>query len=244
MKKLSLALFILLTTSLVGAQVVLIDPGHGGAEGGAEGYLVEKNKKTVVYEKELTLRLAKALELKLKDNYRVFLTREKDQFISLNDRAKMADDVKADIIISIHFNSSPHKTATGVETYYLDNHKDKAVKKVESVENQNVTGEDFIINHILIDLAIGLTSKTSQQLAKLIHSSSTQSVKKFNVKNRGFKAGLFYVLALSKRPGVLIEAGFLSNPQELARISSESYLHDYAQGISEGVIDYFKSLKK
>jgi N-acetylmuramoyl-L-alanine amidase len=63
---------------------------------------------------------------------------------------------------------------------------------------------------------------------------------KYKVKNRGVKAGLLYVLALSKRPGVLIEAGFMSNNSELQRINQENFLQSYAIGISKGIDHYFK----
>ncbi len=232
--------FILLLFPLfIKAQVVLIDPGHGGAEGGAEIKVGNK----YINEKDYTLKFAKILKEQIKDRYRTYLTRENDRFVSLNQRAKMADTVKADLIISLHFNSSSYPSAAGIETYYLDNHMDKAVKKVEREENILPGEEDFVINHILVDLAIKLTSSNSQKLASYIHQQSVESLGPFQIKDRGHKPGLFYVLALSKRPGVLIEGGFLSNQKERKMITeSEDYLKAYAKGIAKGLDLYFSNL--
>lgn len=222
------------------AQTILIDPGHGGSDLGAVAHLPPK--KIPLYEKDIALRLALLVKKKLNSRYMVYLTRTEDYPVSLHDRALMADKVKADIFLSIHFNSSTEKEAAGIETFYLDNHQDKAVKKVESVENVGLESgnESSVINHILIELAIKMTSRQSKILAKYVHEHSWRQVKKkFPIKNRGFKPGLLYVLALSKRPGVLIEAGFLSNPKELSLLRKEKYLENYAQGIAEGLNQYF-----
>jgi N-acetylmuramoyl-L-alanine amidase len=233
------------------AQVILIDPGHGGTDLGAVGKWQKKSgKKTEIitlYEKDIALKLAQSLKSQLQSKYMVYLTRTEDYVVTLHDRATMAEKVKADIFISIHFNSATEKEAVGIETFYLDNHQDKAVKKVESVENIGISSnqnEDDLVNHILIDLAIKMTSSSSKKLAQQIHQHSFQSVKqKYSVKDRGFKPGLLYVLALSKRPGVLIEAGFLSNQAELFRLTQKKYRDLYAIGVAKGIDEYFKQKK-
>lgn len=222
-------------------QKILLDPGHGGKDFGAKGII--GNSKNIQFEKDLTLKLALLLESKLKKNYQVFLTRDSDKEISLLDRAKLAEDLKIDIMLSIHFNSSKHSEARGFETYYLDNHDDSAVKKLESEENLGFS-EDSIVNKILIDLAIKLTSSKSKNLANLIHQNLSKKIKgKYNIKDRGYKPGAFYVLALSKRPGLLLEAGFMSNTRELSKISNNSFFNDYAEGIVAGLKEYFSQNK-
>ncbi len=206
--------------------VVLIDPGHGGKELGAVStiYLKDRNGKKIkkkVYEKDLTLTLAKKIKQKLEKHFSTYLTRSFDRTVSLEKRAELADTVKADLFISIHFNSSSSHKFHGFETYYLDNHDDKAIKKVEAIENIGMEGENKIINHILIDLVIKQTVGRS---------------------DRGVKPGLFYVLALSKRPGVLVEAGFMSNPKEIFKIRSKAYLDAYAESIAQGVVKYYGTL--
>jgi N-acetylmuramoyl-L-alanine amidase len=228
------------------AFVVLIDPGHGGEEYGAVSYIKLKGKKKrKIFEKDLALKLAKKVKERLDKKYTVYLTRSHDRKVSLQERAQMADTVKADLFISIHFNSSQTSKSFGFETYYLDNHADKAIEKVEKIENKNLSGGDIMVNKILIDLAISKTVTSSKKLARLIHINVSHNVKtRFNVKDRGVKAGLFYVLALSKRPGVLIEGGFISNPNEIKKIKSNNYLNYYARGIAIGITRYQESLPK
>tara|TARA_Y100000031_G_scaffold34925_1_gene38905 strand:+ start:209 stop:976 length:768 start_codon:yes stop_codon:yes gene_type:complete len=249
MKTCLLFYLIFLGTTKAFAFVILIDPGHGGKELGAVSTVIKKDKKGrktahKVYEKDLTLRLAKYVQKNLMGQFSVYLTRSFDRTVSLDDRASMADTVKADLFISIHFNSATEPDFHGFETYYLDNHNEKAIKKVESIENKDLTGEDKIINQILIDLVVGKTVKSSKKLAELIHGKVGRNIKGFKRKDRGIKPGLFYVLALSKRPGVLIEGGFMSNPKEIFQLKSDNYLKAYAKGISQGIIDFYKSSPK
>ncbi len=227
----------LLFSQLAWSQKILIDPGHGGKDHGAKGRIA--GTKGIQSEKNLTLKLAKILKEKLKKKYTVFLTREKDKHISLEDRAKLAEELKVDIVLSIHFNSSEYRNARGFETYYLDNHDDVAVKRLESAENHGFS-EDSLVNKILIDLAIKLTSSKSKKLAKLTHQNLVKRIKgKYKIKDRGFKPGNFYVLALSKRPGLLLEAGFMSNRKELSKISNQNFFNDYAEGILSGLNAFY-----
>lgn len=249
MKNLLIIFLILFGSSQAFSFVILIDPGHGGKELGAvKSYSVKDNKgrqkKITVYEKNLSLRLAKYLQASLLNEFSVYLTRSFDRTVDLDERASMADTVKADLFISIHFNSANSSEFHGFETYYLDNHKDKAIEKVESIENKDLKGEDKIINQILIDLVVGKTVNSSKKLAGLIHGNIGTNIKSFKRKDRGIKPGLFYVLALSKRPGVLIEAGFMSNPRELSKLNSDSYLKAYANGIAQGIKEFYKTSPK
>lgn len=245
-----IAVFLFMISSLGHSYVILIDPGHGGDEFGAVTKIKRKNSKGKTYyhkyyEKDLCLRLAKKLKAYLDPYYSVYLTRSIDRKVSLQNRAKMADTVKADIFISIHFNAAHDKRSNGFETFYLDNHKDKAIKKVEDIENKNLKGEDKIINQILIDLTIEKTVDSSKKLAKLVHKNLVKDIaKNFKIKNREIKPGLFYVLALSKRPGILIEGGFMTNSKEMKKINSNKYLDAYARSVSKGVIKFFDSLPK
>ncbi len=250
MKNLITILFIFILCHSAYGFVVLIDPGHGGKELGATSKVTLKNSKgrkytRDIYEKELTLELAIRVKRRLDKHFSTYLTRSFDRTVSLEKRAELADTVKADLFISIHFNSSKSKSSHGFETYYLDNHKDKAIKKVEAIENKGLEGDNKIINQILIDLAIQKTVPSSKKLAKSIHNRVAKNIqKKFQVRDRGIKPGLFYVLALSKRPGVLIEAGFMSHGTEIVKIKSKNYLEIYAKSIAEGIIEYHSKLPK
>jgi len=218
-------------------KVVLIDPGHGGEEIGAVGYK-DSRKRVKIYEKDLSLRLAKKIKNELSKKTVTYLTRSLDRTVTLQERADLADLIKADLFLSIHFNSSTNSKSHGFELYYLDNNSNAAANKVERAENLNLSGEELIVNQILVDLVVQQTVVHSKQLASAVHKSVSPVVKSYKISNRGIKPGLFYVLALSKRPGLLVEAGFVSNRKELNKIQKEKYLDDLAKAISEGVLNF------
>ena len=233
------------------AYTILIDPGHGGEDLGAVAQqlsVLKDGRKVIrnIYEKDLSLQVANLIIEKLKQkHYRVFLTRSFDRVVSLEERAEIAEQIKADLFISIHFNSSLSKRSNGFETYYLDNHSDLAVKKVEDVENKGLQGEALIIHKIITDLVVEKTVESSKKLSESIHQNIKKRVKPFGVRDRGLKPGLFYVLALSKRPGVLLEMGFLSNEKELKKMIDSKYQKSYATGVVEGIDQYMlKHAKK
>lgn len=243
-----LALFLFLFCESVSAYTILVDPGHGGEDDGASNYYLKhkkkrKKRKIFVFEKDIALQLSKRIHRKLKaKKYSSFLSRSIDRTLSLEDRAKMAEKIRADLFISIHVNSSTKKHPRGFETYYLDNHNDNAIKKVEAVENMGLKGDALIINQILTDLVIDRTVKSSKGLAMSIHSEIYRSVgKQFKMKNRGIKPGLFYVLALAKRPAILLEVGFLSNRNELKKLLSSRFQERYANAVVRGIDKYVKA---
>lgn len=233
MKKWVLLLIFLISLG-ANAQVVLIDPGHGGEEKGAIGKLGKQE----IFEKDLSLDLAKLIYHKIKPFCRPYLTRSIDRTVTLFERSEMAEKIKADIVISVHFNSSTDHKAHGVETYYLDNSSDAAVKKLEGQENQSMGSDDESVNQILIDLVIQQTTLKAQKLAYEVHRQISRASRKFKIRDRGTKGGLFHILALSKRPGLLLEAGFISNPKELEKIKSKRFLETYAEAVSQGIKQY------
>jgi N-acetylmuramoyl-L-alanine amidase len=240
--KLLLVLISIFYSTLSFSKVVLIDPGHGGEEAGAVGHLDPK-KTRKIFEKDLSLRLAKKIKDHLSKGTTTYLTRSMDRLVSLQERADLADMVKADLFLSIHFNSSPDHRSNGFELYYLDNNSNVAANKVERAENLNLKGEELIVNQILVDLVVGQTVDHSKLLAREVHEKVKLVVKKHKMNDRGIKPGLFYVLALSKRPGILVEAGFVSNPDELKKVNQEKYLDEMAKSISDGVLSFIKKQK-
>lgn len=222
------------------SYTVLIDPGHGGEDRGAVTLYHDGKVLREIHEKDLTLEISKKIYSKLREKkYQVYLTRSIDRDVSLEKRAELAEKVKADLFISVHMNSSTTSESHGFETYYLDNHSNVAVKKVEDVENKNLDGDQLIIHQILTDLVVEKTVVSSKSLANLIHLELKSNLKSFQIKDRGHKAGLFYVLALSKRPAVLLEVGFLSNPKELEKLSGESFQKKYSEAVVRGIEKYF-----
>lgn len=235
-----LAPVLVLFSLTVNAQVILIDPGHGGDDCGARAKLTEGKDVKEYCEKDVSLSISKKIHERLDKVYKAYLTRSVDRTVSLQERADLAEKIKADLFISVHLNASAHHSSHGYETFYLDNHKDAAVKKVEEIENSNIKGEDLIVNQILIDLVIDRTAPQSKSLARLVHRRLNSVVKsRFKLVNRGIKPAVFYVLALSKRPAILLEAGFMSNDKEMNKILDEDFQNRYADAVVAGVKDYF-----
>lgn len=223
------------------AYTILLDPGHGGEDEGAQGI----HGKGKVSEKDISLILAKKIASNISKKHRVYLTRTYDKTVTLEKRAEIAEKLSVDLFISIHVNASTSSEAHGFETYYLDHHKDAAVKKIESVENRNLKGQELVVHQILTDLIVDRTSKSSRLLANHIHKSFQKGIqRKYKVKDRGLRPGLFYVLALTKRPAVLLEIGFITNPSEVQKLVSEKFQNEYAKNVAKGIMAYLQVLKK
>jgi N-acetylmuramoyl-L-alanine amidase len=226
------------------SQTVLLDPGHGGKDCGAKTYIKLKGKKKAkkICEKDLALKITKKIKDYLPKHYKVYLTRTIDSDVTLHKRSELADKIKADIFVSVHLNGSKSKASHGFETFYLDNHNDMAIKKIEEVENAQLLKEDTTINQILIDLIIAKTAPQSKILAGFVHKSIGRSIrKKFKLTDRGVKKALFYVLALSKRPAILLEAGFMTHNKEKWIMRDKKFQNAYAKAVARGIVQYFKS---
>lgn len=232
--------------SRVEALTILIDPGHGGDEDGAVAMSQGETPPQAIKEKDIALSISKRIhELLRQKNYSVYLTRSLDRTVTLPERAAIAEKTKADLFISVHINSSPEAGAVGFETYYLDNHDDVAMKKIEKTENIQSSGDEVVVQQILVDLVVQQTVSTSKPLAASIHSQLKETVgKKYGIKSRGIKPGLFYVLALSKRPGVLLEVGFISTFKERVRMMNPKFQDQYARAVVTGIENYVKGQRR
>lgn len=228
------------------ALTILIDPGHGGEEDGAVAVSQGEVPARQIKEKDIALSISQKIHEHLrKKNYSVYLTRSLDRTVTLPERAAIAEKTKADLFISVHINSSPESGAVGFETYYLDNHDDVAMKKIEKTENVQASGDEVVVQQILVDLVVQQTVSTSKPLAESIHSQLKGSVgKKYGIKSRGIKPGLFFVLALSKRPGVLLEVGFISTFKERVRMMNPKFQDEYARAVVAGIENYIKRQRK
>ena len=166
----------------------------------------------------------------------VYLSRIQDVTKSLQERASLADQVKADFFLSLHFNASEIKEHNGFEMYYLDNASNKAIKKIESVENNEKLTSDHDLNKLLLDIIVTQTSQQSKFIAREIENNFIKSITpKHHVRLRKTQAGLFYVLALSQRPSLLLEAGFMSHLVELKKIEQDEYLQDLSEVIAKAM---------
>jgi len=201
-----------------GIRTIVIDPGHGGREVGAVG-------PGGLMEKDITLAIARKLQAALagKLGARVVLTREDDSVVSLDQRTALANQYKADLFLSVHLNAAVVKDAKGSETYFLSlEASDELAKKAAESENaqSSVPNPNADLNLILWDLAHQAYVDESSRLAQAIQEEMNAAT---GVANRGVKQAPFKVLVGATMPAALVEVGFISNPEEEAKLQSEEF---------------------
>ncbi|MEW6068506.1 MAG: N-acetylmuramoyl-L-alanine amidase [Nitrospirota bacterium] len=225
---------------------IVIDAGHGGHDPGAIG-------PRGICEKDVVLDIAlKLKEILLKNPLNeVFLTRETDVFIPLEERTMIANKRNADLFVSIHANASYQRHARGIETYLLNWTDDEEAIKVAARENQislkkmkEAHQKMDILGVIIGDLERQNKRDESVKLANYIQDSliSTLNNNHKKIHDLGVKQALFYVLLGAKMPSVLAEVSFISNPEEEKLLSQESYRMEIAESIADGIDKYFISV--
>lgn len=213
---------------------VVLDPGHGGKDPGAIGV-------GGLREKEVTLRLAKALRPRLEARgFRVLLTRERDQTLSLEERTAFAEGVGGDVFISLHTNAAKRRSAHGIETYYLDESHERHSRRVAARENGVPFDRLDELQRTVAQFRVSELSTHSARLANTIHASVISGVRSSHgkVEDLGVKRGPFYVLFLSNMPAILLETGFLTNRAEASRLRSDFYIQVLAEQISRALSTY------
>jgi len=223
-----------------GIRAIVIDPGHGGLESGAKG-------KFGALEKDITLAIALKLKAVIERNLAlpVELTRDKDIDVSLENRAAIANNHKADLFISIHTNSSYRRNARGSETFFLSlNATDEEARRLAYLENNSAElskplAEDNQdeIRMILWDMAQSAYLKQSQSLAEIVQDELNSLL---GTTNRGIKQAPFKVLTGVACPAVLVEVAFISNPEEEKDLVQESFQGNVAEAIYRGLDRYLK----
>ncbi len=216
---------------------IVLDPGHGGKDPGAVGRKLKAREKDVNL--EVALKLKKLLEKELGLN--VLMTRDDDRFVSLGDRTRFANEADADLFVSIHTNASKDSKAKGTETYYLSTAMTSDARAVEALENQvvdlyeggaNARSKYDDLGFILSDLSQTEHLESSNNLAGNIQQNLIAGAGSYD---RGVKQANFYVLRGAFMPSVLIELGFISNPDEEMLLTNPEYQNRLAQTIFEGI---------
>ena len=199
-----------------GRPIVLIDPGHGGADGGAPGVSGQ------VTEKELTLAFSRELRDLLADRgrVRVAMTREDDRALSLEQRAMIARRLGAAMLVSIHMDSAPNPLARGASVYSLsDVASDAEAARFARKENAaagNLTSEhDDSVRFLLSDLALRDQMEDSAALASRMVMGAGKGML---LRPEPHRFAAFHILRRSEVPGVLFEAGYISNADDEARL--------------------------
>lgn len=223
-------------------KTVVIDPGHGGKDPGA---IIGKLK-----EKDIALDVALKTGQLIKNNYPnvdIIYTRDDDRFIPLNSRANIANKANADLFISIHVNYFNQSGINGTETYILGNHRSEENLKVAQMENSvilleedhNTKYEGFDPNsaesYIMFELIQNEFMEQSRQIADEIQTNFTQIAKR---RNRGVRQAGFLVLRNTAMPSILIELGFLSNPNDKAFLVTQKGKDQLAHSIYKAFAKY------
>ena len=197
-------------------KVVYLDAGHGGYDPGASYFGIS--------EKSLTLAIQSRVKAKLEaEGYQVVTTRTSDTYVDLTDRSRAANVSESDIFVSIHINASGSSAAQGIETYYYQPYAEYP-SRINATYHANPTRLSM-----------------SDTLANAIQSSLINAT---GAQNQGVKRQTFAVLRETTAPAVLLELGFLSNPQEAARLNTSAYQETLANAIVAGVKSYYEKVSK
>ena len=191
---------------------IFLDPGHGGSDSGAVSGGVR--------EKDLTISVYNKVSSKLASlGYTVLTSRNVDKDVDLVDRADQANKANADMLLSIHFNAGGRGIARGIETYYYQATADR-VPKINK-ENHN--------NPERLERSRKLANKVQQNL-----------LYQTGANDRGVKRASFTVLRETSIPSILVELGFIDNPEERNKIKTNEYQERLANGIVDGIVEYYK----
>ncbi len=222
---------------------IVIDPGHGGKDPGAVG-------PRGVEEKAVNLQLAIELAEVLRQNndYEVLLTRMDDTFIPLAERARLANHHKADLFVSIHCNASLSSKLKGFEVYFLsEESSDPHADAVARLENAPLALEGKAIptpsqvKAVLRSLVKNANINEASALGALIDRHLGQRLSEPSL---GVKQAAFYVLRGADMPAVLVETGFLSNPQEERLLQDRSFRQKLIEGMAGGIVAYDERKQK
>lgn len=222
--------------------LVVIDPGHGGKDPGAgAGQLREK---------VITLALALALreELLKQGGIRVALTRDRDTYVILEERSAIARRLGADLFVSIHADSTDGDgSANGATIYTLsDKGSNQAAERIAARENaaDTINGvklreQSNLVSSILVDLSQRETLSRSEEFARLI---LREGQGRLQFRERSEQSGAFVVLKTPDMPSVLFEAGYINNPADAARLTSDAGRNTFAQVNASAIRVFFARL--
>jgi N-acetylmuramoyl-L-alanine amidase len=228
-------------TRVLGLKVrrVVIDAGHGGHDTGTigAGGLLEKDLVL-----DVALRLGKLIQQRM--GAEVVYTRSDDTFIPLHDRTRIANDSRADLFLSIHANSSPDRSASGVETYYLNFTSSKAALDVASRENAGSDSTVFELKGLLQKIALQDKIDESREFASAVQNSLYLASKRLDPKSkdRGVRKAPFVVLIGASMPSILAEISFISNPRDAKALKRGEGRQRIAEALYKGVSKYSGTL--
>ncbi|HLK22202.1 MAG TPA: N-acetylmuramoyl-L-alanine amidase [Bryobacteraceae bacterium] len=218
---------------------IVIDPGHGGHDTGTVGPEGLREKDLVL---DISKRLGALIEERM--NSEVVYTRSDDTFIPLEQRTDIANQAKADLFLSIHANSSPIRSAAGVETYYLNFTTSKAALDLAARENAGSQKSIFELQDLLEKIALKDKVDESREFANRIQSAlfSFSAKNDSHARDRGVRKAPFVVLIGANMPSVLAEIGFISNVHDEGVMKKAEYRQRLAESLYKGLSNYAATL--
>jgi len=214
---------------------VMLDPGHGGKDPGAIG-------STGLKEKDVVLAIGRAVRDRLRrdEAFEVRMTRDGDVFIPLEERTAMANEARADIFVSLHINASSNRKAEGISTYVLSRASDRHSLELAARENGVPVAKLSAVKFIIDDLSTYGRKKESLKLARTVNDAIVRNVNgRFGrIADLGLKQAPFYVLVGARMTAVLVEASFITNRREEARLRDTEYLAAVADSVVEAIRYY------
>ncbi|MBT8395817.1 MAG: N-acetylmuramoyl-L-alanine amidase [Gemmatimonadetes bacterium] len=225
-------------------RVVVIDPGHGGRDSGTRG-------RGGTLEKDVALSIGRALAQKLEadPHLEVYLTRDTDTLIPIWQRGELATAWKGDhpgVFISIHANGVPNsRSVRGYETFFLSEARTEHERRVAALENAaqefEELGEESLDGSDLSFILSELRNLDHQHWSALLAELVQTQLQNFHPgPNRGVKQGPLAVITNALMPAVLVEVGFLTNPEEEALVSEESFQDSAATALAAAVREFFR----
>jgi N-acetylmuramoyl-L-alanine amidase len=220
-------------------DVVIVDAGHGGEDYGAIGQNGSR-------EKDVTLSMAKKLAALIRKEklFKVVMTRDRDKAVSLEERAKIANDAGADLFVSIHANASPRKQVCGWNVFFLAPALNDSARAAAQLENGFFLRESYTENSnedsstlnpvtsILNEMLMTEFQTESNEFAQMV---DRELRRRLETPARGIDQAGFFVLNKVFTPSILVETAFISNPQEEKLLKDKDYQDKVVEGIYEAI---------
>jgi N-acetylmuramoyl-L-alanine amidase len=217
-------------------KTIIVDAGHGGRDAGAIGY-------GGLEEKDVNLDIAKRVRKDFEAaGLKVVMTRDDDEFITLQERTALASRIGADLFVSIHANAHKNRRSRGTEVYYSG-----ALSEEDKSEAQRLENEKNLVSHlqmskdnadvkgIVVDMLYAHKLSLSPGLADSVSRTLSREA---GIAARGSKPERFFVLRNTLIPAVLVEVGFITNPNEAGLLRSPEYRQRLADSITKSILRY------
>ncbi len=220
-------------------RTVYVDIGHGGRDPGTmHNGLVER---------DVVLDIGKRVgKLLIAQGFNVVYSRTTDVTVALSSRPKNANEVGADLFVSIHMNAFTNVSVSGFETYYLDFSRNSEASRVATLENSVSDKTLGDLQDVVAKMLLNVRTKESIGLARSIQKATVRTARKqgFATKDGGTRSAPFHVLIGTSMPAVLVEIGYCTNKKEAQLLKRSDYRTALAQGIVQGIVVYQKELEK